>query len=91
MVLLSASTILPMFMLWSQICRAIHQLQTSSELDESVCSPFWAKPLWSMGKVVVKSHPAPLEVGLPQRVDLHSVRPPLQRSNLFGQRGKRSL
>jgi hypothetical protein len=65
MVLISAETLLPMFLLWSRLCDYFR----SYELPKSVSSPFWAKPEWSMGgSVRTVTPPALTEVGLPQRV-----------------------
>lgn len=66
MVLISAETILPMFLLWSQLCDYFR----SKELQKSVNrSPFWIKPEWSVGMVVhTVTPPASKEVGLAQRV-----------------------
>jgi hypothetical protein len=66
MVLIGASTILPMFLLWSRLCDYFR----SYELPESDSSPFWIKPEWFWDRVVTKEITTALkEVGLHQRVD----------------------
>jgi hypothetical protein len=64
MLLLSGSTILPMFMLWSHLCDAIHQLQKDDELRET----FWIKPERSWKGTHQLDCLASTEVGQAQRV-----------------------
>jgi hypothetical protein len=64
MLLLSGETILPMFLLWTQVCEAIHQLQTPTELGK----PFWIKPEWTWEDTHQQGLYASQEVGLTQRV-----------------------
>lgn len=75
MVLISAETLLPMFLLWSRIVQARFML--AAESVERKLSPFWIKPEWSVERCVCAvAQPASQEVGQTQRVG-NLVRGPL--------------